>query len=509
MKNISHGGNASMPVYHFTSPTGLDCNPFDPNGAIFYKGRYHLGYIYQDGGKHFWGHASTRDLINWQMHPPMLSPGPEDGIFSGNAFVDKKGRVVLSYHGLGDNARNVPGGNCLAIAQDDDLNVFKKLEANPVMRNPGWDPHTWFEGGTYYSISGGHPSNGKDAASLYSSKDDTLAKWDLVGPLMSREMPDVFPNEDISCPDLFMLGGKHILLCISHIRGARYYVGRFDKWQFHPEAHYRMNWSGGTCFAPETLLDDRGRRIMWAWVLGSPSTMTLPRVLSMGSDGVMNIEPAEEINTLRKNPQHLKNIDVPADTDVLAEGIKGDCKELQVTIDPMQAAECGVKVRRSPDAAEETAVTLVRTGKTLRIEMGKSTLNESAKPRTYAMTFMLPKGEENPEVGAQEAPFELKPGELLELRIYLDHSIMEVFANGRQCITQRIWPTLDDSLGISFFSRGGSMIVKSFDAWDMSATKLRKSDDLDGIAGGWSRKESEKFLKDIKIFEEIDGEVWK
>ena len=38
---------------------------------------------------------------------------------------------------------------------------------------------------------------------------------------------------------------------------------------------------------------------------------------------------------------------------------------------------------------------------------------------------------------------------------------------------------------------------------------FRKYDDLDNIAGGWSRKETETFLKDIKIFEEIDGEVWK
>ena len=64
--------------------------------------------------------------------------------------------------------------------------------------------------------------------------------------------------------------------------------------------------------------------------------------------------------------------------------------------------------------------------------MAKS-LVKAAMPRTYVTTFMLPKGSENPEITAQEAPFELKPGELLELRIYLDHSIMDVFANGRQC----------------------------------------------------------------------------
>ena len=313
-------------------------------------------------------------------------------------------------------------------------------------------------------------------ASLYTCKDDTLAKWDLLGPLMSHDMPDVFGNEDISCPDLFKLGGKHILLCISHVRGARYYVGRFENRQFHPEAHYRMNWPGGACFAPETLLDGRGRRIMWAWVLGSPSTMTLPRVLSMGDDGAMHIEPPEELNALRKNPQSLKTTNLPAETKVMAEGIKGDCKELRVTIDPQQASQCGVKVRCSPDGAEETVVAYDPARKVVRIETDKTSLNKGTRPRTYAMTFMLPKGAENPVVSAQEAPLELKPGELLTLRIYLDHSILEVFANGRQCVTQRLWPTRADSGGISLFARGGAAKLISLDAWDMEATSLSPLD---------------------------------
>ena len=455
----------AMPTYHFTSPTGKNCMPFDPNGAVFHKGRYHLGYIFQEHGKHFWGHASSADLIHWQMHPPMLSPGPEQGIFSGNAFVDKKGRVVLSYHGLGLN------GNCLAVAQDDDLNVFKKLEANPVMKNPGWDPHAWVENDTYYAISGGSPGSGQGPV-LYTSTDDELAKWTLVGPLMKHDMPDVFVHEDISCPDLFKLGDKHILLCISHARGARYYVGRFEKNQFVAEAHYRMNWPGGGCFAPETLLDGKGRRIMWAWVLGEPSTMTLPRVLSMGNDRVLQIEPAEELNSLRTNAQSLKDIEVKSDAVVPAEGIKGDCKEILVTIDPQQAMQCGVKVRSSPDFMEETSVTYDQSRKVLRIEVGKSSLDKKKKPRTFAMNFMLPKGSKDPQVDAQEAPFELYEGELLTLRIYLDHSIMEVYANGRQCITQRIWPTLPDSVGVAFFAHGGAAKVKTLEAWDMSPTGL-------------------------------------
>jgi len=45
----------------------------------------------------------------------------------------------------------------------------------------------------------------------------------------------------------------------------------------------------------------------------------------------------------------------------------------------------------------------------------------------------------------QEAPFELEDGETLKLRIFIDKSVLEVFANGRQCITQRLYPSRKDS----------------------------------------------------------------
>ena len=465
------GTATSMPTYHFTSPTGKDCMPFDPNGAIYHRGRYHLGYIYQDEGKHYWGHASSADLLRWTVHPPMLSPGPEGGIFSGNAFRDKKGRVVVSYHGLGNSAMKVPGGNCLAVAVDDDLIHYRKLEANPVMKNPGWDPHTWLEGGTYYSISGSDPGSGR-VASLYRSSDDTLARWELAGPLMKFDMPDVFANEDISCPDLFKLGGKHVLLCISHIRGARYYVGRFENEQFHPESHHRMNWPGGTFFAPETLIDAKGRRLLWAWVLGNPSTMSLPRELTMGDDLSLRIQPARELEGLRTAKQSLRAFDVAALSERALDGFQGTAKELNIDIDPREAGEFGVKVRRAPQGEEETVITCIPTRGVLRIETDKSSMDRKTRPRTYAMTFMLPKGAENPELSGQEAPFELKPGEPLRLRIFIDHSILEVFANGRQCLTQRIWPTRDDSTGVAVFSRSGAIRVRSAEAWNMQPTRF-------------------------------------
>ena len=63
--------------------------PFDPNGAIHWKGRYHLFYIFQNELGHCFGHVSSVDLMHWKHHPTPLVPGDGDeGIFSGNAFLD-------------------------------------------------------------------------------------------------------------------------------------------------------------------------------------------------------------------------------------------------------------------------------------------------------------------------------------------------------------------------------------------------------------------------------------
>jgi len=55
-------------------------------------------------------------------------------------------------------------------------------------------------------------------------------------------------------------------------------------------------------------------------------------------------------------------------------------------------------------------------------------------------------------------------------RVFLDHSVLEVFANGRQCVTQRIYPTGEESLGIALRAEGGEATVTTLDAWEMSPT---------------------------------------
>ena len=473
------------PRYHFIAPEG-NALPFDPNGALFWKGTYHIFYIFQDPalphGGHSWGHASSPDLIHWNFHITALAPAkgdPESGIFSGGAFVNKEGVPTIIYHGLG-------AGTCIATAEDDDLIRWKKSPHNPVIAEPregapGWgvynvfDPHAWVEGDTYYVILGGRvkPHDIRDAAYLFKSTD--MIRWEYLRPFYSPHPDWTEPEEDCACPDFFKLGDRHVLSCISHSRGARYYLGRYQDGTFVPEEHHRMNWPGGSCFAPESLVDDHQRRVFWAWVLDQRKgdwlvknelgVLTMPRVLSLDANGQLQIIPPVEIELLRENPRHQAPLAVKAGQEIRLKDVEGDVMEFAMEALVPQDGVFGVKVRMTPDGEEQTAVMLDTCANTLSVDTSRSSLGSDIF-QGFPLVCTDPLREVR-EVRVQSAPFRLEPGEPLRMRVFVDKSILEVYANGRQCVTQRIYPTRADSLGVALFSQKGTTNVCSFDAWDL------------------------------------------
>jgi len=102
----------------------------------------------------------------------------------------------------------------------------------------------------------------------------------------------------------------------------------------------------------------------------------------------------------------------------------------------------------SEDGREETVISYDKISKKLKFDTRKSGLSFGRK--------MI-----------EEAPLELKPGEQLALRIFIDKSIVEVYANDKQAIARTIYPTLNGR-GVSLFTNGGAIQVKSLRAWELS-----------------------------------------
>ena len=449
----------TRPGYHFVVPEGV-AMPNDPNGAIHWKGRYHLFYIFQDarlGRKSdHWGHVSSTDLFHWRHHPTGLL----DGMYSGNCFVNHDGVPTMCYHQVGQ-------GNALAVARDDDLNEWHKLGSNPITPKTGpgdahhqryrsWDPFGWLEGDTCYAIFGGK----RPAVAKCSARGSLDGEWSYAGDLFAHAVDGVPLDEDVSCPDLFKLGDKHVLLCISHRLGCRYYIGEWRDEQFHPEFHAQMSWVDHSFFAPESLVDSRGRRIMWAWILDEPEfgvrsehgwsgTLSLPRVLSLGSDGRLRMDVPEEIESLRQAEVKREQRIVRADTTALVEGVAGDSLELLVEMESAGASQFGVKVRMSPCQEEETSILYDASRKLLMVDTHKS-------------------GPRGTPKAVEAGPLELRPGERLRLRIFVDKSVVEVFANSLQAIARRIYPSRPDSTSVSLFASGGDARLHSLRAWSIA-----------------------------------------
>jgi beta-fructofuranosidase len=56
----------------------------------------------------------------------------------------------------------------------------------------------------------------------------------------------------------------------------------------------------------------------------------------------------------------------------------------------------------------------------------------------------------------------------LDLRILVDRSIVEVYANDRVAITGRVYPTRTDSSGVAIFADGGDATIERAVVWPLS-----------------------------------------
>ncbi|MHC4540258.1 MAG: GH32 C-terminal domain-containing protein, partial [Planctomycetota bacterium] len=291
----------------------------------------------------------------------------------------------------------------------------------------------WLNGDTYYAISGGKPP--------HLMKSSNLKDWDYLGLLLHKNMPDigVNKNEDVSCANMFKIGDKWMLLCISHRLGCRYYLGDFKDEKYLPEFHAMMNWKDWNFFAPESLLTPDGRRVMWAWCRLNGGVQTaiqsLPRELSLPADGVLRIKPLREFKKLRYDQKNEGNITVKSDSSHLLKALYGDTLELSITIKPTGAKEYGVSVFCDKD------------GRGFPVTI---------KPQSNVIAM-----------GEIKPPFELKKSEDVDLRIFLDKSMVEVFVNDRQAAVY-MHRHDKENVGISLFSKGGDITAK-VKGWKMKS----------------------------------------
>ncbi|PSJ45615.1 glycosyl hydrolase family 32 [Zobellella endophytica] len=322
-------GDPHRPGWHIAAPVGL-LN--DPNGFIRFDGRYRLFYQWNPlacaHGAKAWGQLVSDDLVHWQHLGLALAPTEDyerNGCYSGSA-VDNNGELTLIYTGnvKYDRERRT-AFQCLAVERE--FGEFEKL--GPVLDLPeGYtghvrDPKVWRHDGHWWMVLAAQSEDGQGKVLLYQSAD--LHHWRQIGVLAGSGEQDLGEFGYMwECPDLFELGGRHVLICCP--QGLPAEADRYQNLYQCGWLAGELDWHGGRLahgdfheldlgfefYAPQTTLDDQGRRLLIGW-LGLPddnepaqptrdygwmNQLSCPRVLSW-REGKLYQNPVPELAALR------------------------------------------------------------------------------------------------------------------------------------------------------------------------------------------------------------------
>ncbi len=463
------------PQYHLL-PTANWMN--DPNGPIYWRGQYHMFYQYNPDGAYWgdmhWGHAVSADMVRWRQLPVALAPtaGTADsaGVFSGTAAV-ADGRVWMMYTGvrsvpeaeatIRNGAQSLLEAQCLAVSEDDSLRRWQKLD-KPVIAAPptgmqvnGFrDPSPWRQGEHWYLVLGTGTKERGGAALLYRSRD--LRQWEFVHVLAERagsvavplEKPD--SNEVWECPDFFALGEgvarRHVLIYSTNGR-AYWMSGRLDEaaMRFSPEESGVLDF--GSYYAPKTQLDAAGRRILWGWIpetrslaeykaAGWAGVMSLPRVLSLDADSRLSMRVADVAETLRGREKKLQ----PA--------MDGNTLEKQMAGMTVEGY-CG-EMRCVASRAHTWELALAQDGQQRLLRIGFS-----------------PEKADEIRVNEQRVPLRAQAGGSVDVRVWVDGSVMEVMLGDGTACTVRFYPAGEKAQTLKPHWTGEASALQGLTVWAM------------------------------------------
>ncbi|MBO9199748.1 MULTISPECIES: glycoside hydrolase family 32 protein [Niastella] len=472
------------PQYHF-SPHHNWTN--DPNGLVYYKGEYHLFYQYNPMGNTWghmsWAHAISKDLVHWQSLPLAIPEDEKNMIFSGSCVVDKNnssgfaqkpGQIplvaVYTAHIIPDKSKPDDYLQNQHIAYSlDDGRTWTKYSGNPVLdlhKKDFRDPKVfWYEPGKKWIMVTVLPN--EHIVQFHGSAD--LKTW--------SHLSDFGPAGDTNgiweCPDLLQVpvigqaGKNKWVLLNSQQFTMQYFVGEFDGTVFHNETpsdtvlrpDYGPDFYAGITYNNLPFGHDPvllGWANNWKYAQNIPtspwrSAMSLPRSLRLKKDGntwTLLQQPVKSLQTLRGGaPIVWTNKTITGSQDFPA---KGQVIELETALFPAKDGVCGIRLA----AGKEQAIIISYDAASQKLTVDRSKAGSNSFDNQFA----------NFSSAAVRVPLQ---NTKLRLHVFLDKSILEVYANdGAVVLTTQLFP--DAGLdGIVFFSEKGAMRILSATVWTL------------------------------------------
>lgn len=472
------------PQFHYSPPFNWSN---DPNGLVYHEGEYHLFYqhypLKMEWGPMHWGHAVSQDLVHWEILPIALYPDSMGYIFSGSVVVDEnntsgfqtgkdKPMVAIFTYFVPETKLQT---QAIAFSNDKGRS-WTKYDSNPIINNPGIsdfrDPKVRWHA----------PSNKwvmilacGDHVKFYSSPN--LKEWEEVGAF-GKGLKLV--GTDWDCPDFFPLkingvGEEKWVVAISSSgapdggRGTHYYIGSFDGRRFEPDDH-RIRWldNGLDQYAGITFNNTGFRAVFMGWLENWPAAqqqlpdyrwrgaMTLPIELGLKkiNDSIQFLTktPVSELRSLESLIYSTTNKSLKSG--VLTKSFRNNKISSCVVRLRVNLNKAGImKFSFKNENKQSFDVVYDRGGKQFRVTKQNAGSDAFRSDGRQTNSFTVP--DDLSEV---------------ELEIYYDRSVVEVFYNGNKWMTaDLVFPSKwFNQLSISTDSK--TSVVEQLDVFSLKST---------------------------------------
>ncbi|KAI4384727.1 hypothetical protein MLD38_002842 [Melastoma candidum] len=509
----------------------------DPNGPLYHMGWYHLFYQYNPDsatwGNITWGHAVSVDLIHWLYLPLAMVPDQHydrKGVWTGSATILPGGEIKILYTGDDDNSIQVQNLAYPSNHSDPLLLNWTKYEANPVMVPPEGiglsdfrDPTTaWVGPDGEWRVIVGSKINTTGIALVYHTTNFT--SYELVDHVLHSvamtgmwECIDFYPVSTNSSFGLetSMVGPdvKHVLKAsIDDLTKDYYAIGTYDPvndtWtpdDASMDVGIGLKYDYGWLYASKSFYDPvEKRRILWGWInetdtedddfaKGWASVQAVPREILYDDKTGTNIlqQPVKEIESLRLNSTEFEDILIEAGSivpldigmatqlDMFAEfEIQGIDSFKATAATESNITECIYAETRTSYGPFGLAVLADGSLSELTPIYFRVVENDDGRLKTYfcadeSRSSLAP--EVLHTVYGSEIP--VLDGEKYTVRILVDHSIIESFAQGgRRVITSRVYPTqaIYGAARLFLFNNAtGINVTASIKVWELNSAFIR------------------------------------
>jgi fructan beta-fructosidase len=494
------------PVLHYT-PQRNWMN--DPNGLVYYNGVYHLFYQYNPNGNFWgdmsWGHATSRNLLDWTEQPVALAANRTEDVFSGSIVVDAHNTsglgsaavpplVTLYTSVYKPGSGHEPGVQAQSLAYSvDEGKTWRRYAHNPVLTLDPESSHfrdpkvSWYAPGGYWLMC----AVVADAHVVKLYRSNNLIDWTFLSDFT---LPDIPHHGALwEMPDLFPLpldgnpaNEKWVMLVnvnpwsIAGGSGAMYFVGRFDGTRFVPDdvapagsdpARWQWLDHGADYYAAGTFSNTPDGKTVaigwmsnWDYANDVPTTpwrgaMALPRELALetvGGRSQLVFAPTEFYASLvgRSPVTHIDEVGLVSSTQALPAVTHGIVQDIELTIEPGTAQRAGLVVRGSADGATGTRIFYDSKAQTLTVD--RSHAGDTSFSRAYSPQHIV--------------NLPLHDGRL-RLDVVVDSASVEVFVdNGRAVVTDLVFPTLADNR-LSLFAENGNATFRDIAVTDLSRAR--------------------------------------